>query len=264
MSGKRGSSTTLGMLTSLLYPIPWSLFVFSLPNRQLRRKRIFSSCDHTGSAFLSTLIIAGREKLVVSCTRCDDLKLVDPQTGKWSTAFTGCKTRALCPGGSGTIFIQKHYIGPILQLDATSSVFKCVRTLHTDMLCMTMCYIPPPVNALVLCDCISSKLVALSVESGAVMWQLQRQEGGNYDKPNDFVNDYLGLLFHPEHNVLFVADGERRRVLVVDPRTGVLIKIIDLPSLGSINALGLYKDQIVMFHHPDSSAYKISCLKLSG
>ena len=136
------------------YDGPSSLFVFSLNDGKLNRKKISSSCDHIPrrhllfrqihvAVYTSSLIIDGKEKLVVSCYGCDDLKLLDLQTGGWSTAFKGCKPNALCPGGSGTIFVQSWVKGPILQLDATTSVFKGpVRTLHTDIRCGVMCYIP--------------------------------------------------------------------------------------------------------------------------
>ena len=188
----------------------WSLvsLLFSLKDRKLNRKKISSSCGHKGAAFLSSLIIDGREKLVVACQRCDDLKLLDLQTGGWSTAFTGCKSRALCSGGSGTIFVQSRGDRSILQLDATSSVFKGpVRTLHTDIYSMAMCYIPPPVNALVLSDGFSSKMFALSVERDALLWEFQH--GGVYHHSEEVVWDRTGLLFHPEYNVLLVADGFR-------------------------------------------------------
>ena len=243
---------------------PWYLLVFSLKDGKLNGKKISSSCGHTYVTFLSALIVDGREKFVVSCWECDDLKLLDLQTGGWSTAFKGCKPYALCSGGSGTIFIQSRKDRSILQLDATSSVFKGpVRTLHTHIICLAMCYIPPPVNALVLSDGFSSKMVALSVERYALLWELQREKGGVYHATEEGVLDRTGLLFHPEYNVLFVADGIRRRVLIVDPGTGGLIQTIDLPDMGNINALGLYKDQIVMLHYDDSGR-KISYLNLFG
>ena len=225
----------------------WSLFVFSLKDEKSSRKKINSSCGHKGLAFTAPLIIAGREKLVVSCWKCDDLKLLDLQTGEWSTAFKDCAPANLCPGGSGTIFLQSWRDQSILQLDSTGPVFKgLLKTLHTDMWCLAMCYIPPPVNALVVSDFLSSKMVALSVESGGLMWEFQRQEGGVYYQQKRVVYDRSGLLFHPEHNVLFVADGIRKRVLAVDPGTGGLIQTIDLPEMGAVYDLYLYKDQIVM------------------
>ena len=67
------------------------------------------------------------------------------------------------------------------------------------------------------------------------------------------------LLFHPEHNVLLVADGDNKRVLIVNPATGGLIQTIDLPDMGDIWALGLYKDQIVMLHgDADISYFRLS------
>ena len=228
------------------YDGPSSLFVFSLNDGKLNRKKISSSCDHIPrhhvlfrqihvAVYTSSLIIDGREKLVVSCCDCDDLKLLDLQTGKWSTAFKGCKPDALCSGGSDTIFVQSWVNGPILQLDATSSVFKGpVRTLHTDIRCGVMCYIPPPIHALVLSDWFSSKMVALSVERDEVIWEFGTKLRCK------------SLYFHPEYIVLLVADGHNKRVLIVDPGMGGRIQDIDLSDMDTIYALSLYKDQIVM------------------
>ena len=70
----------------------------------------------------------------------------------------------------------------------------------------------------------------------------------------------VGLVFHPEHNVLLVADGFRHRVLIINPGTGGLIQTIDLPQLDVIIALGLYNDQIVLLH--GNKTWKISYLNL--
>ena len=231
-----------------------SLFVFSLKDGKLRdRKKISPSCGHNYvSSYTSALIIDGREKLVVSCYHCDDFKLLDLQTEEWSTAFTGCKPNALCSGDSGTLFIQSREDQTILELDCTSSVFKGpIKNLHPNMLCMAMCYIPPPVNALVLSDWYSSKMVAWSVERDAAIWEFK------------IKLKLTGLLFHPEHNVLLVADRKKKRVLIVDPEEGSLIQTIDLPDMGEINALGLDKDQIVMLHGNEGNHIKISYRNLS-
>ena len=70
-----------------------------------------------------------------------------------------------------------------------------------------MCYIPPPVDALVISGRDSSKVVAMSVERDYIMWEVQLEKGGIYHEKKEDVLDRVGLLYHPEHNVLFVANG---------------------------------------------------------
>ena len=159
---------------------PWSLFVFTLKDGQLKKKKkISSSCGHRVSTSLSSLIIDSREQLIVSCHHCNDIKLLDLQRGEWNTAFAGCKPSALCSKGSHRIFIQQRSGLPIFQFDCSSSVFKrTIKTLHSNIACMAMCYIPSPVDALVVSDDFSSKLFALSVERNTVIWEFQEKKRG--------------------------------------------------------------------------------------
>ena len=56
------------------------------------------------------------------------------------------------------------------------------------MLSLSMCYIPPPVDAVVLSDLFSSKFVALSVERDAVLWELQEKGGFDYRTEQSMVD----------------------------------------------------------------------------
>ena len=113
-------------------------------------------------AFLPSLIFDVREQLVVSCVLCDDLKLLD-----LLTAFTGFKPDALCPTGQ-----YSFNYGGTDQLYSWTLLVLYLK-LYSDITCIEMCYIPPPVGALVLSDAFSFKMVALSIESGALIWEFQ-------------------------------------------------------------------------------------------
>ena len=128
------------------------------------------------------------------------------------------------------------------------------------MWCVAMCYIPPPVDALVLSDRHSSKVFAISVNRDTVIWELQREMRGLYHLNKEYVLDRTSLLFHPEHNVLFVDDGIRERVLIADTGTTGFIQTIDQSKMGHICALGLYNDQLVMLHR--NKGWKISYFNL--
>ena len=242
---------------------PTSLIVFSSKEGKLNRKKISSSCGHKCIAYLSSLIINGREQLAVSCNGCDELKLLDLQTGEWSTAFTGCKPRAICSGGRGRIFLEPRGEKTIQELDCTRPVFKGpIRTVHTNKKCRVMCYIPPPIDALVLSDVHSSNMVMKSVKRDKIIWMFKNEKEGTYNnRKNEIVFDREGLLFHSEYKVLLVADGDRKRVLIVDPGSGRLIQNIDLSHMGRIKSLCLYNDRLVMLHETFAK-YKISYLNL--
>ena len=119
-----------------------------------------------------------------------------------------------CPGESGTIFVQTRKDQSILQLDATSSVFKGpIRTLHTDRPSFAMCYIPPPNNLLVLE--LFGDIFALSVEKDEVIWENE--------------NKLVGFLFYPKYDVLLTASPKEDTLSVVNPETGNQMATLSLP-----------------------------------
>ena len=95
----------------------------------------------------------------------------------------------------------------------------------------------------------------MSVQRDVAVWEFEQQKEGIYHH-NEGVLDQIGLLFCPEHNVLLVAGGSRERLLIVDPGTEVLVQTIDLPEIGIIDALGLYKKKLVILYNYDG--WKIS------
>ena len=114
---------------------PWSLFMYGLKEGKLREMKIRSPCSHQKVALLSLVIIDGQDHLVISCTECDDIKLVDLHTREWSTAFTDCKPATFCSGGSNKIFDQSHRDRSMLQLDSTGHVFLKVQLKPFTLTC---------------------------------------------------------------------------------------------------------------------------------
>ena len=229
---------------------PWSLFVFSLNDGPFRNiEMINSSCSHYGTAKILSLAIDRREKIVVTCMRCNDVRLFDQQTGKWWGAYGSANFCALSPGRNSRIFVQLRINSQIdlLQLDSSGLVFKKIKTV-TDVeetlrgkWAKAMCYVPP-LDYLVIC--FGDKLVARSVDTKKVIWEIPGR-----------CED---IIFHPEHNVL-LANKIKETVLIVNPSNG-LTETIDLPDLGNIRALGLRNDQI---KDNNKDTWKISYLNLS-
>ena len=233
----------------------WSLFVIRLEDGKLNKREIKSSCNHSSSdnpAYISSLMIGGKELVAVSCYDCKNIKVVDLQTGEWNTAFEGWETVNMCVGDNGRIFVQSRDY-PILYLDSSDPVFKGpLKTILTDIWCLRMCYIPNPVNALVLSDFNSSKMVAKSVEKDEMIWEFREDKadssGMKDNRASNVIWDHAGLLFHPMYNILLVADGINKRILIVNPTNGLLIQAINLPDMGEIWALDLHNDVLIMLH----------------
>ena len=83
---------------------------------------------------------------------------------------------ALCSAGNGTIFVQSRGDRTILHLDTTNPALEgqIYRTFRPDVRGLAMCYIPPPVDVLVLSDEYSLKVVALSFDKNEVISDLLR------------------------------------------------------------------------------------------
>ena len=116
--------------------------------------------------------------------------------------FSDLELCSFCSGGNGTIFVQSVRGWSIVELVTTGLELKGpIRTVHPSTLCIVMCYIPPPLDILVLGY--THKSVAMSVDRDKLIWEIPGR-----------CND---IKFDPENNVLLVADEIRDTVLIVNP-----------------------------------------------
>ena len=225
-----------------------TLFVFSLVDGKLNKKKIPLSCEHYMFEFYSSLIINEQERLAVACPECFDLKLYDFQKGEWRTVLFTSKVTAFCDGGNDTIFAKKED-NSIEQLDTSGRVFlgplKKLRPNVEDY--SSMCCIPPPANELVLGDMF--QMVAISADTGKTI--------------HDRNNVGQSVAFSAKYHVL-LAQTMAEKVIIVNPEIGCIIQEIDLSHLGYLVKLGMYNgDQVVIMYWDASNKLQMSFFKLS-
>ena len=225
-------------------PYLWFIFVYSGgggvgDGKITKKKKISLPCEHRPSAkqpvFICPLVVDG-EKLAVSCWECKGIRLLDLQTEKWGPLFENW-TGNLCTGDQGRIFVQSRNDDSIDEFSASGLELRGpLKTLQPDIECMAMCYIPPLINALVLSDFYSSKMVAWSVDKDDEIWEFNEEisEISESGDEKGVVRDREGLFFCSKDNVLLVADGWNKRILVVNPEDGSLTQTIDLPTMSHI------------------------------
>ena len=104
-------------------------------------------------------------------------------------------------------------------------------------------YVPSP-NGLVIISGKSARIIrAMSAETGEKVWEVTGKIDGEMCEPHS-------LLFSTQHQILFVADGSNCRVLVLHPRDGSHLQIIQLnKDMGSICELCLYQNKLIVDHY---------------
>ena len=235
------------------------MFVFKFFDGKMKSE---TPCGENSVVYLSSIMINGQEEVAASCHIENDIKMFNQSTGKWSTFFKG-ECSNFCFGGSGIIFTQLRN-NSICQLNVHGRKPK-PKTFHTEinMTIKNMCYIPSPTDALVL-RYWDHSLVAISVEEYKVLWKFpDEKEKNGVPENKERVKDRTGLFFYPTDNVLFVAEGVNRRVLILKPEDGSLLQIIDLPDVDHIVALDRFYNQIIMLYEDgEGHDYKISFYKI--
>ena len=142
-----------------------TVFLFSLKDGKLNKKKISSSLEHDVFDFYSSMMKNGRELLVVACPDCLTIRLYDFQTGEGTTVFSGSPVIAFGEGSCCRIFVQTQDKS-VQEMDSSGPEFKGpLRTLiQTDTTCSSLCYIPPPVHALVLGDTFQMAAISLDTD----------------------------------------------------------------------------------------------------
>ena len=205
-----------------------SVFVYNFKGGILsKEKNICLPCGHKTYTYVNSLTKNGQDQLFVSCEHCMNIKLLDLQSEQCTVAFSEVAGE-LFHAGSGKLFVNTG--NSILPLNFSDPVFEgFLKNVYRVRGCSNICYIPPPVDALVLSHAGNLKLVALSFEKDEVIWEFSFNNG----------NMMRCLLFHPENNVLLADHGLENELLIIKPENGCQTQKIDLPKKGRIDALSL-------------------------
>ncbi len=115
----------------------------------------------------------------VLCKDCVDIKLLDMSTGEVTVAFRGneqCMVRCLRHGAPGRAWVacaQDPY--PLLELDVSSVPYtRTGRVLHPGLPWSSgTCYLPPPLDAVVITDHLRQEMVALACSTGQKLWKVR-------------------------------------------------------------------------------------------
>ncbi len=242
----------------------WVLHIFALVGRQLQKVReLKASCQHGKFRNFLGILSRGRELLALACEECQDVKLVDVMSGEVSVGY---KTELGDPilvyaGEAGKMWLSGSWGGELIELKVSSSRLaatgRMVRVRWEE--CFSMCYLPPPVCAVVGTKWCGDSCMCVSCKTGEKNWELEGVVDG------EKIGVY-GMAFCPKLQILLLADRDSSRILVLDPCCGSHLQTCHVPvELGVLCELSLHNDQLFMrTYHPIEGSYKLSCFTLSS
>ena len=231
----------------------YSLFRFNLANQT--KTEINNPCQHLVHPL--SLKIAKKERLVFSCEECGNIKLAklppfkegdtktSPSKLEFEMAFDKEKIGKMCQGDDSCFYAEHFGTDEILELDCSPIPFRIKKRIRTGVTQPNgMCYVPLPLNMLVVSDHNNRKIQAVSCKNNEIIWKLSGSVDGSKIYPH-------GLLHSASYNdkaAILVADGENSRVLVLDAGSGSHLQTIG-PSDDTLSKmwvsfdLSLYQEQ---------------------
>ena len=216
----------------------WKFYIYKLKYGHLQRRSIKGSCDHSlvGCCDLLALFIDGQEIMAISCVKCEDLKLVDPDTGETTVVYKSIKYKpyTMCHGDAGRLWVQSCTDGfPVIELSCSQRTF--TETGRTVLPCSKsyyMCCLPPPNQGLMFSNHKDERVWAVS-PFGSVLWEFRSSPSA-----------LLGLVFS---HVILVADYWNGRITVLRPSDGSLVGTLPVPDrLEDPYEICLYRNQLVI------------------
>ena len=230
--------------------------IFSLISSGWKKLReVKCLCDHEGVKIIP-ITVNNKEQLAVSCWSCETVKLYNLDTLQVTTAFYDpkCYPGSMCHGENGKLYVVHRVKGhPVFELDCSAETFSgpC-KIVQSEMeIYFGMCYIPAPHRLIVLTWWQDSIIRAVSAETGEKVWEVKGEVDGVQCDPH-------GMLFSPQHQVLLVADGRNKRVMVLHPGDGSHLQTIQLDrEVGVIIEMCLHQNKLVV-RHTAQSKVKVS------
>ena len=221
--------------------------------------------DHN-NVYILPITVNNKERLAVSCWRCNKIKLCNLDILQVTTAFNNPKyyPGVMSLGENGKLYVV-HSLKvdkQAMELDCSEETFSGPNKILLSGMEQyhSMYYIPSP-HRLIVFACFSdddpdNTIRAVSSETGEKVWEVKGEVNGTRCDPH-------GLLFSPQHQTLLVADGNNCRVLVIHPRDGSVLQTIQLePQMGSIWELCLHQNKLAV-HHNAVGKEKVSYFSVS-
>ena len=190
-----------------------------------RENKIKCPCKHH-QHYVSLLLvhILWRDYLAISCKECRDIKLVDLETNKITTAYSDEQPMGKMCRGWHKIYVEIE--SDFLELDCSNTKFTKMRQTETGkggfMNPSDLCYVPPPHNSIVPFhrDFIQATFLDGPKES---MWLLSDK-----DVDGERIISY-SVVYSSRHDALLVTDDKNKTIWVLNPCSGEILQNIDLP-----------------------------------
>ena len=234
------------------------LYPFSSPNQgEIPVKAL---CTHAAQPL--ALTIKGKEHLALSCEVCKDIKLASPLSLSNEITLNPLKdhtfskkVKRMCQGEENILYVE--YIGTdeIIELDCSKTPFTETGRIKTGTKHLNgLCFVPSPQKMLIISDNQNKIVQAVPLDSTnnsesndniKIVWKLKGTVHGKKIYPR-------GWSTHGDRSSelkkILVADGERSRVLVLDPATGAHLQTIGpsedtLPDMCVAFDLSFYQEQ---------------------
>ena len=230
----------------------YALHVYELQAGDWTQRILTVTCKHEGVE-LHGMTLHGEDRLAISCPKCQNITLLDLQTGESEVAYSSTEYRPdyMCGGEGGALYVNslgRPY--PVMRLSCSTGSLQGpseVLTSGVDSWCSGMCYIPEPYRCLVLCVASEAHIRAISRESGEPLWVVEGEIDG--------ARCHLwGVLYLQQRHLLLVCDGCNNRVLVLHPGDGSHLQTVRFPAeMHGVYDLFLLNDQIIMHHNTNVS-----------
>ena len=223
-------------------------------------KTIKQLCEHEEWINLLSVIIDGINYVTVSCGDCHKIRLYNMDTAAITEAWHNPQHRpwVMCNGAQGKICVEDDVKGlPVLILDSTTHHFQLEYTVQTNMKgCYDICYIPT-VDVIVISTWTPSAIIRAVSLTSQILWEFTGSVDGASCEPQ-------GLVYSQRHDALLAADGQNKRILILQPESGQCLQIIDL----SQHVLytwqpHLYEDQLILYHWGKDGKDKLSYYMVS-
>ena len=222
-------------------------------NQTAKPLPIKEACKHI--VVPQRLVIEKMEYLAISCDRCQYIKL-GKEGGEFDTIFKGVSVKKMCTGEKDTIYAM--IFGTDIVLELQCSVQRIEKDTTREIRTGTrnpdgLCFVPSKPEQpqlLVVSDHHAGKVVAVDIKKSSTTVTLTnpsepstsslrlKSEGDHeivwtLSGPVDGKRMYpRGLLYCGASGFVLVADGERCRVLVLDPHNGSHLQTLKMPEIG--------------------------------
>ena len=261
---------------------PREFHIYNKDGRKVKNNKAL--CPHK-IVYMLAIVIENIEYLAVSCNECKDINLQHLTIDTAYPAFSSGRCGLMCYGKEGGIFsinFIKEF--PIIDIVCRRKQFGYGKNVEIKMRDVAdLCYISSK-DILVIPSNKKDEtpdefddedpdedseeedkdkkkeapaiIRAVQCENGKVVWEVKEVDG--------METDAHGVIYSHKYDVLLVADGGNRRILVLQPESGEHLQTIDLSSYVDVAwQVFLHRDQLILVHLGRSKKISLSHYNVS-